>query len=279
MKKLIVLMAVMLSCGCATTTGVQLSAEDQQARKDDQGEINDQTIDDIKLFPDTALGRQLQAHLELMSSPSEYPANADQKLNASLKDLAKYPGKTVKLLSNAYQSAPEEWYFERWMIIKTLGDIQHDKALKTLYKISTSRIAAEKSVDQHHFSSQEEELILRIRGVEGLAQLAASGHKKAQRSLYNMAQNQDLAFVLRKRAVKGYLRSLPERKQEAAKQRLYNLPSNLHPYITTNNTSQAEFGQRANQLINQNSEITNQDPQEERLNPSAAPVIKTGEQQ
>ncbi len=279
MKNIIVLTAVMLSCGCATTPNGQLSTEDQLARQDDQGAVKDSLPTDTKLFPNTALGQQLASHLELMSSPSEYPANADQRIKASLKSIAKYPAKAVKLLSKAYQKTPETWYFERWMIIKTLGDLQHDRAFKPLYQISTTSITTEKTIDHHHFSSQEEELILRIRGVEGLAVLASSGHSKARQALYDMAKNQDLPFVLKKRAVKGYLRSLPEDKQQAAKDRLYRLPSNLHPYITTQNTSQAEFSKRTKQLVNLGDETTNHDQQEERLNPSAAPVISTGESQ
>jgi hypothetical protein len=158
----------------------ELSEEDRLARQDDKANDNQSQPQDVELFPDTPTGKQLRAHMMVLAIPAPTMKEADSKYMASVVELKKNPGEAVKLVHAAYKKIDDQHYFNRWGLVKTLGDLESTKASQPLADIATSTIPPEKSSDLHHFSTQEEELIIRIRAVEGLAVLAQRGDKYAQ---------------------------------------------------------------------------------------------------
>jgi len=219
----------------------KLSDEDQLALAQDSGQAGAPAPQDSVVFPDTPVGNQLRDHMMVVALPAETIEEADAKYNSSLGELKKNMQEAISLLNDAYEKTDARHYFNRWGIVKTLGDLQNAYATGPLAKIALSQIPQETSKDLHHFSSQEEEVVIRIRAIEGLGLIAKSGDKAADETLLRIAldsANQNSAMQLR--AIKAYLRA-GKNTDERIRSLKSRLNTNMHDVITIAVTNPDEF--------------------------------------
>jgi len=277
-KKYIILIIVIIAVllfwffGRGIVEQPTLSEEDQQARIDDKSMDQGTPPQDVEVFPDTELGQKLKQHIRIIALPAENMAEADENYSKSLVELRKTPAEAVKLLDEAYQKIEDRHYFNRWAMVNTLGDLAHAEAYKSLTSIAHTAIPAEKSGDLHHFSSQEEEIIIRVRAVEGLATLAKQGNKDADQTLLDLALNSPLNSAIQLRAIKGYLNAGRDT-DVRVKTLTRKLDKSLHDVITAQVTPPEEFAKRVEELTSVSPEKTNLDASEEKLPVSDVPRL------
>ena len=219
----------------------ELNEEDRVALVEDSARDNNAQPNDIQVFPNTPLGNQLRDHIMILAMPAETIEEADAKYNASITELRKNAAEAIVLLNDAYQKTAARHYFNRWGLVKTLGDLESNGATKLLSDIAVSKIPPETSQDLHHFSTQEEEVTIRLRAIEGLGTLARNGDPGADRTLLQMALDSTITnSAMRLRAIKAYLRA---GKNEADRIKFLKsrLDSSMHDIITTAVTPPEEF--------------------------------------
>jgi hypothetical protein len=262
--------ATVTSCKRAT----QLSEEDRLARVDDKGADKSETPRDNEIFPATEFGLKLKAHMLIMALPTEMPEEADRRYSESLAELRKSQAEVVQLLTGGYNKIEATRYFERWGLTKTLADLNATEAYETLVSIARAPLPPELNKDLHHFSTQEEEVMIRLRAIEGLTALATQGHEKAGADLLALAiepkyQNR----AVQTRAIKGYLRAGQDH-EARAKLLQDRLPKEMHGVVTLNVTPQKEFETQVNGLASIAEEKTTRDKTEEGLPEEGAPVTR-----
>lgn len=253
----------------------ELSDEDRLALIEDSALSNNSQPHDSIVFPNTPLGNQLSNHMMILAMPAETIEEADAKYNASLAELKKKPEEAVSLLNEAYKKTEARHYFNRWGIVKTLGDIESTLATGPLADIALSRIPPETSKDLHHFSSQEEEIIIRIRAIEGLGKLAKTGDKNADGVLLRLAldsTNKNSAIQLR--AIKAYLRA-GKNADDRIKYLKSRLDKSLHDIITVSITTPEEFMGKMETIKKVSDDSTKKDKAERPSSATSPPKIKT----
>ena len=266
--------AVIATCA-SQKLGSNLSEEDQSARQDDAGADKNETPATVELFPETALGLQLREHMLTLALPAEQPEEADQRYAESLAVLQQSADEAVKLLEGAYHRIEPTRYFERWGLAKTLADLETPAAYGILASIARAPIPPERNEDLHHFSTQEEEIMIRLRAVEGLTLLAASGHEAADAELLSLATDSpEQNLAIQSRAIKGYLRADPNDGKARASLLQSRLPEEMHGIVTLDVTPQNEFEARVSELATISDEDTTQDAAEEGLPDDAAPAAQ-----
>lgn len=250
----------------------RLSEEDRLARIDDYGaEIEKVPPEPASLFPDTALGRQLEEHMLILALPAEQADYADGRYAESLEHLRRTSAETVRLLNDAYGNIEVRRYFERWCLAKTAADLEVAEAYPLLRMIARAPIPTELHDDTHHFSTQEEEVMIRLRAVYGLASLAVRQHLKADEDLLALASDDEVNMIIRVRAVKGYLRA---GRDYAARERILKsrLPQDLHGMVTLDTTPPRDFEARVTELAAVSDDDTSDDTYEEHLDEESAPT-------
>ncbi len=219
----------------------QLSEEERQALMQDSAKSDNAQPNDIAVFPNTPVGNQLRDHMMVLAMPAETIEEADAKYRESLAALRENPAEVVTLLNEAYNKTEARHYFNRWGLVKTLGDIESNLADKILYNIAASKIPPETSEDLHHFSTQEEEVIIRIRAIEGLGLLAQKQNRFADTALLQLIfDSTGRSSAIQLRAIKAYLRAGKDTgsREKFLKSRL---DKSLHDIITTGVTAPEEF--------------------------------------
>lgn len=255
-------------------TGTDTSQEDQAARVDDHGADKGEPPKYVELFPDTDLGRRLRDHMIALAMPAEMPAEADRRYAESLEGLRRSPTEVADLLTAAYREIEPTRYYERWGLAKTLADLQAPAAYDTLAQIARAPLPPERNEDLHHFSTREEEVIIRLRALEGLALLAAQGHKAADADLLSLAIDRpDSNSAIQTRAIKAYLRAGPDYEARAKLLR-GRLPKRMHGIVTLDVTPQKDFEARVRELASVAKEDTARDAAEERLPDAEAPAVR-----
>ena len=175
-------------------------------------------VDATNVFSNTDIGKQLTAYLVEM-----YKEDADGK-TAKLDELKKNPEPVVEEISRAYESAPITDYSLRWAIVNLAIMLEDTSALLFFDKVISDEIPTEASKDRHRFSTVQKELVIRIRAIEGVRVLAASGDESARKHLLDYVKSPH--FSIRKSSVMGILslNDSAEYKERIAKL----IPSNEH---------------------------------------------------
>lgn len=255
-----------------TTAGY--NEDDQLALQQDSAASNNSQPHDSIVFPNTPVGQLLQNHILVLAMPAETIEEADAKFNASLSELKKNKEEAVGLLTDAYKKIEARHYFNRWAIVKTLGDIESNTAVKSLADIALAPLPAEESKDLHHFSTQEEEVIIKVRAVEGLGTLAKAGDRSADAILLRLAlDSTNRNSAIRLRAIKAYLKA---GKDTSEREKLLKgrLDKSLHDIITTTVTAPEEFAGKM-EAIKKMSESKTKDEKYDQTKPvTPAPVVK-----
>lgn len=268
----VVLILLYIFFGRGNDPTQDLSEEDKKARVADTAQDKATPPQDVAVFPDTPLGQQLKQHIQIIALPAEKMEEADANYNTSITELRKTPAEAIALLDEAYTKIDARHYFNRWAMVKTLGDLEHADAFKSLAHIARSVVPEEKSENLHLFSTQEEETIIRIRAVEGLALLARQGNKDADQVLLELALNAPMNSATQLRAIKAYLNAGKDT-DERSKTLTGKLDKSLHDVITTQVTAPEEFAKRVGALTNVSMDKTTEDANEEKLPKSDLPRL------
>ncbi len=252
----------------------KLSEEERVALIEDSAISNDSQPNDINVFPNTPIGIQLSNHMMILALPAETMEEADAKYNASLSELKKNPVEVVVLLNKAYKKTEVKHYFNRWAIVKTLGDLESIQTIKPLSDIIFSEIPPETSMDLHHFSTQEEEVIIRIRAIEGLGMLSKRGDSTATRILLQLALDSTIKnSALRLRSIKAYLRG-GRNTDERVQLLKSRLDKSLFGIITVSTTEPEEFIKKMEGTKKLSDENTKKEDVDRPSTPTTAPKIK-----
>lgn len=255
-------------------TTANLSEEDRIALIEDSAAANNAQPHDSIVFPNTVLGKQLQNHMMILAMPAETIEQADASYNASLTELKKNAAEVVTLLTEAYKKTEARHYFNRWGLVKTMGDIGSNTAAKPLSEIVFTKIPAETSLDLHHFSTQEEEIIIRIRAIEGLGMLAKNGDPTSDRLLLQLAlDSSQKNSAIQLRAIKAYLRAGKDtgEREKLLKSRL---DKKLHDIITSAVTKPEDFINKMESIKKLSNETTNREKVERPSTKTEPPKLK-----
>jgi hypothetical protein len=152
-----------------------------------------------QVFPTTETGRLLTEHLNRLA---DVRPDAEQRYQASLRQLRQQAPKAIPVLFETYQKTKESNYFRRWAIVNTMKELQNDAAVSSLATIALAPIPPERWSDPES-SSRSREFIIRVTAVDGLAELAKLGNKKAEAILPRLIKHDNLS--IRRRAIRGYL--------------------------------------------------------------------------
>jgi cbb3-type cytochrome oxidase subunit 3 len=252
----------------------EYNEEDRIALQQDSAASDNSQPQDPIVFPNTPVGNLLQNHMMVLAMPAETIEEADAKLAASLAELKKNKEEAVSLLADAYKKTEARHYFNRWGLVKTLGDLESNTATKHLTDIALAPIPQETSKDLHHFSTQEEEVIIKVRAIEGLGTLAKAGDRTADAVLLRLAldsTNKNTAIQLR--AIKAYLRAGKDT-NERAKLLTSRLDKSMHDIITTAVTAPEEFTQKMETIKQLSADSTKGEKYDGPATRLPAPVVK-----
>jgi hypothetical protein len=282
MKKIIILLILLILLAFLLywfmfrekEASVNLNEEDRIALKEDSALANNSQPHDSIVFPNTVLGKLLQNHMMILAMPAETIEAADAKYDSSLVEIKKNGAEAVALLTEAYNKTAARHYFNRWGLVKTLGDIGNNIAAQPLSTIIFSKIPEETSQDLHHFSTQEEEVIIRLRAVEGIGMLAKNGDRYSERILLQLAlDSTQKNSAIQLRAIKAYLRA-GKNTDEREKLLKSKLDKKLHDIITTAVTAPQEFISKMENIKKLSDEKVNKEKVERPSTKTPAPEIK-----
>lgn len=94
-------------------------------------------------------------------------------------------------------------YSGRWGLIYAASELHHPAALPYFRSVVLTPIPPEESDDPHAFSTVAEETILRTTAVDGVARLAAEGHKAATEALFSFLSVPSIS--IKRASVQGLL--------------------------------------------------------------------------
>jgi|GEM_PF-6634026 len=158
-------------------------------------------------FSDTATGKLLANHLKDMYG---YGPNAEAQYQANLELLRKDAKAAVNELNSLYEKTPSTLSNQemKWNLVQIMGDLKSPEAFEPLRNISQSPIntvdtSAYKSAHGESIDGQKWEQMIRSRAVDGLTQLAKSGHPGANEALLQIATS--TTDARQRYAITGYL--------------------------------------------------------------------------
>lgn len=278
---LLIAVAALAAGSCARDKAGDVSTQepDRVDRIDDAGEVHPDASSRDELFPATETGRLIRNHLEIIGLPAENLETADRNYRSSLAELRSRGTETAAILATAYDSIETSRYVERWEIVKTLADIEVAEAYQSLSEVALAPIPPERSQNLHHYSTQEQEAMIRLRAIEGLALLAAEGQRAAEEDLRKLAlEGNGVNTAIQLRAIKAYLRAGSDY-DERVRYLKNELPANLHGIVTLDVTPREEFEARVKELATVAGEDTTGDNAEEPTTDDGAPTVYNGKEQ
>lgn len=161
-----------------------------------------QTVID-KLFPSNTIGQLLKQHLK---SALALGKDAQKTYNTTLNKLRKNDTKATDELIKAYNKLTgNESKFYKWLFVNTLKEIGSKKALDFLTTISNLEISDEIKNHDVEREAYEEEYIIRLAAVEGIANIARTRkYKTAEQRLVDVAISSPHRGV-KIAAIRGYI--------------------------------------------------------------------------
>jgi hypothetical protein len=128
---------------------------------------------------------------------------AEDDYQAALQALKERGEEAVDVLFAEYEALPEDAYLDRWSLVHLLSELRSPRATKTLNRIITSRIPAEKAKASHDISTVTEEVMIRTTAVEGVVRLSADGVEEARKVLLRHAGHRIIS--IRRACVQGVM--------------------------------------------------------------------------
>jgi hypothetical protein len=130
---------------------------------------------------DTPGGALLRAYMLVIYNQGE---EADALYQSRLKKLQDDPVGVIEEIVNAYSATPAQDYGLRWALVYCASRLAHEASLPFLIDVAQARVPPEESKDVHLFSTVAEETSIRLRAIDGIENLAASGNAEARESLF-----------------------------------------------------------------------------------------------
>jgi hypothetical protein len=138
----------------------------------------------------TPLKKELRAHIAGAQTPGTGDAETRQ---TSLRRLRARAQDFTKAAREMYRESRREDYLHRWSLVHTMGELATPAAAEALAEIATSPLPAATEPGGHDSSPNEEEGLIRMRAVSGLARLARSGDPDARAALKRCLASPDRA--------------------------------------------------------------------------------------
>lgn len=135
-----------------------------------------QTTDPIH-FPETPEGVAVVNHINAVYSVGP---DAEANYQASLNVLRSKMKETVNILSTAYNESDKRFYGDRWVLVQTLADLRGTEALDSLTKIANEELPERTTLYDHEISPYEEETVIKITALRGLANLSIQDDNAAK---------------------------------------------------------------------------------------------------
>ncbi len=157
------------------------------------------------IFSGGKAGYLLSQHLRtvLDYSPGEARRESLSLSNLKQQDERLKQQMAAELLT-AYSRLEEGNYSLRWLVIDLLAQLEINEAADALAEVTLSTIPSEKMAEDHHNSTTDEELSIRLASTRGLAKLAADGDQMAAEKLLVIAEESPLRAI-QIQAVHGFL--------------------------------------------------------------------------
>ena len=183
------------------------------------------------VYSNTAIGRMIKAHIRTAMGNG---IDAEALYQKSLDSLRVTAGASEELYAT-YKRAPEKEYFLRTMLVESLKELHAPSALQHLSDIANDKIPANLYPGEGEMNTRQDEIVIRVTAVEGIAKLAADSLMEAEKVLTALIKNEDL--TIRQMAVKGYLHSAFGNAQEKIEVLRRQLPKEEQWYITLDTTN------------------------------------------
>jgi hypothetical protein len=191
---------------------------------------NSSTVRIDTVFPNTPAGNLVREHVRASMGHGE---DAEAQYQQSLTTLRAEP-EAGQILYNAYRKVAPENYFYRNMIVEALKQLRSEGSLAYLNEIAADKIPADREPENAEIDTRQDEVVIRVTAVEGIALLAADSLAEAERSLRQLIGHEDL--TVRQMATRGYLQSPFGNREEKIQELRQRLPQTEHWYITTEAT-------------------------------------------
>ena len=133
-----------------------------------------------------------------------FGSNAEEAYQESLNDL-RNQSRIPEFIYEVYRSLDTSDYSSRWNMALTLQQLNQQATLNALIEIASEPMPLRAVIDNHHYSTQMPESMIRSIAVDGISQSAIDGHGEAQEVLLGFVNHDDLS--VRRRAIRGYLKT------------------------------------------------------------------------
>jgi hypothetical protein len=223
----IVVLSFSLGCqpGCTKGTNTTTTATSSSLEFNNSSNAKIDTV-----FPNTPIGNLVRQHIATSMGHGE---DAEARYQQSLSTL-RAESEAPLTLYNAYKKLAPENYFYRNLIVEALKEVRSNNALEFLREIANEKIPEDRAPENAELDTRQDEIMIRITAVEGIAFLAAARNEQAERTLNELISHEDL--TVRQMATRGYLQSpfgIQAEKMQELRQRI---PAEEHWYITAEST-------------------------------------------
>lgn len=184
----------------ALATTLSVHAEDEHGGMDgDRAQARG--LSEVNPVDDHTFGGELDVYLQaLQSAGSQAEAHYQDSLNRLKARAADF----APMVEQMYWTAKSDDYFKRWALVHAMGELEVAPAVRSLREIALSPIPSERAPGVlARVADREEEMMIRLRAVSGLARHARRGDQEAFVSLRDCLRAKDRA--VRATAVYEYL--------------------------------------------------------------------------
>ncbi|MFN0214187.1 MAG: HEAT repeat domain-containing protein [Saprospiraceae bacterium] len=140
-------------------------------------------------LPNTPEGKRLLEHFNIMYGLGP---EAESNYQKSLARLRENPKEYVKILVTAYERSEAIAYADRWALLQTLTDLEVPEAAESLIKFAKADLPLrDTSQYDDAISPYNEESILRITAIDGIAKLSTTYDPAALKAMPEFFKHKD----------------------------------------------------------------------------------------
>lgn len=182
------------------------------------------TKDSFDIFSGSKAGFLLSKHLK--TSVDYAPGIARREmlsLNKLKRQNKELKQQMVSELFAAYTRQKKENYEMRWLIVDLLAQLEINESVKILTSLTVNKIPKETLKHEHHRSSTDEEVAIRLASMRGLVSIASNGNINAEKNLIKIAKSSPITAI-KIQAIYGYL-MVPLKKSKITNVKKYRTSS------------------------------------------------------
>lgn len=148
-------------------------------------------------------GGEIDVYLDALESTG---SQAEAHYQDSLRRLKERAAEVAPLVDQMYRASESDDYFKRWKLVHVMGELDVAPAVRSLREIALSPIPRERAPGVlARAAEREQETMIRLRALSGLARHARRGDREALASLRQSLRAKDRA--VRATAVYEYLQA------------------------------------------------------------------------